>query len=117
MTVPALQPASTDIELSGLSLEAAGLEIALQSSRPEDFARVLAGAGARLLFRMNTGVGEGGPYVAAVAVGEGAQREFLIVTRPAEGAVSVEPAVSSESPVARLAPSFVAVMERWPAAV
>src|SRR5690606_25297101 len=103
----------SELDIPAFSLEAVGLELALQGAEGDDFADALASAGARLLFRMNLANGPKSPFVAAVAVGDGKQSQLLIVTRPANGAVTVESVESSDSPLARLAPSFAAVMERW----
>ncbi|MBX3529222.1 MAG: hypothetical protein KF849_01360 [Rhizobiaceae bacterium] len=113
MTVPATKDIDAVPDIP-LSLEAVELELALQAAEAEEFDKALHGAGARLLFGVHPATGTAQPYVAAVVVGDGADRQFLIVTRPAEGAVSVETAETSKSPLARLAPSFAAVMERWP---
>lgn len=114
MTVPATHPIRTDAASPPRdSLEAVELELVLQASA--DLEAALERAGAKLLFRVHEGGRPDAPFSAAVAVGEGAERRFLIVRRPADGAVTVEPAETCGDPLARLAPSFAAVMERWPA--
>lgn len=90
------------------------IELAVRHAEPDELDAALRDAGASLLFDIKGGPDS--PYVAAVAIGDGADRQFLIVTRPAGGDVHVEPAEESQSPLARLVPSFAAVMERWPAA-
>lgn len=113
MTVPASQPIQTVAPSPPRdSLEAVELELVLQAS--DDLEAALGQAGAKLLFRVHEGGAPDAPFSAAVVVGEGAERRFLIVRRPAGGAVSVEPVETSGDPLARLAPSFAAVMERWP---
>ncbi len=116
MTVPATIQSELETALEiPLSLEAVELELALQSADTADFDATLRSAGARVLFAVHPAAGSDAPFVAAVVVGDGEERQFLIVTRPADGSVSVETAEASRSPLARLAPSFAAVMERWPA--
>jgi hypothetical protein len=115
MTVPAMD-ISVDIsspDIAGLSLEAVELELALQLADAAQFDRVLADAGATLLFAVRGADAADAPSVSAVVVGEGENRQFLIVTRPPDGDLSVEDARTSRNPLARLAPSFAAVMERW----
>ncbi len=111
MSVPALN----GDESSPVSLEALGLELALQTSgsAEADFGTALDEAGAKLLFDIHVAAAGGEDYVAAVTVGDGPERQLLIVTRPSSGAVSIEPAETSTSPIARLAPAFADVMERW----
>ena len=100
--------------------ETLGLELALQDAGEQEFARAVESAGARMLFGMRIPAqsatdGEA-PYVAALAVGEGDHQHFLIVTRPAGGDLSIEAAETSDLPIARIAPSFAAVLSRWQAA-
>lgn len=111
-TLSSPAPASQDS-----SFEAVVRELAEPIGKQEDLSEALLRAGARLLFCMNTPDGdEGTAYVAAVAVGDDECRRLLIVNRPASGPATVESVETSESPLARLAPSFAAVMERWPVA-
>jgi hypothetical protein len=123
MNVPAIDiPGDIPGDISGdiserdstaLSLEAVELELALQLSDATQFDRVLADARATLLFAVHGADVADAPSVSAVVVGEGDNRQFLIVTRPPDGNVCVEDARTSRNPLARLAPSFAAVMERW----
>jgi hypothetical protein len=115
MTVPATKQSDIETTLDiPLSLEAVELELSLQTAQTADLDAALRSAGARVLFAVHPATGSDAPFVAAVVVGDGEERQFLIVTRPADGAVSVETAETSGSPLARLAASFAAVMERMP---
>lgn len=101
-----------------ISLETIELELALQSQDRVQAGfegavrQALAKAGGTLLFHMRLDDGDAARWTAAVSVGDGDQRQFLIVTIPAEGDVSIEPLDRSAEPLARIAPAFAEVMER-----
>ena len=122
MSVPANIETGNATPIGSASLEAVELELALQatSGTDTDFEKALGPAldeaGARLLFDIRMIGDNQNDYVAAVSVGEGDDRQFLIVTRPSSGSPSVELAETSQLPIARLAPAFADVMERWRAA-
>lgn len=80
------------------------------------FAEVVDGAleavGGRLLFKMQVHADGVRQHVAAASVGEGAERQFLLLTLPVEGgALKVEPAAKSASPVARIAAAYAGLMD------
>jgi hypothetical protein len=101
-----------------LSLETIELELALQTQDTvqEGFEgalrQALEKAGGTLLFHMRVDEGETTRWTAAVSVGSGEDRKFLIVVIPSDGSVRVEPTSESAEPIARIAPAFADVMER-----
>lgn len=101
-----------------ISLETIELELALQSQATVQagfegaVSRALEKAGGALLFHMRVDDGEATRWTAAVSIGAGQERQFLIVTIPAEGNVRIEPLDQSDEPLARIAPAFADVMER-----
>lgn len=87
----------------------------------DEFAEVVGGAleavGGRLLFKMRLDRDGQGEHVAAASVGDGGERQFLVLTLPARGgALKVEAASKSENPVAALAASYAGLMDVFPAA-
>lgn len=100
------------------SLETIELELALQSQDTVQAGfegavrQALEKAGGALLFHMRVDDGEATRWTAAVSIGAGDERQFLIVTIPAEGSVRIEPLDQSDEPLARIAPAFAEVMER-----
>ena len=101
-----------------ISLESIELELALQSQDTVQagfegaMRQALEKAGGALLYHMRVDDGEATRWTAAVSIGTGAERQFLIVTIPAEGNVRIDPLDQSDEPLARIAPAFVDVMER-----
>jgi len=101
------------------SLETIELELALQSQDTVQngfegaVRQALARTGGVLLFHMRMEDDAGAPrWTAAVAMGNGEDRQFFIVSIPADGAVRIEPLAQSDEPLARIAPAFADVMER-----
>ena len=87
----------------------------------DEFTEVVDGAleavGGRLLFKMRLDKGGEGEHVAAASVGEGEERQFLLLTLPASGgALKVEAASRSDNPVAALAASYAGLMDVFQAA-
>jgi len=87
----------------------------------DEFTEVVDGAleavGGRLLFKMRLDKGGAGEHVAAASVGDGEERQFLLLTLPASGgALKVEAASRSENPVAVLAASYAGLMDVFQAA-
>lgn len=87
----------------------------------DEFAEVVGGAleavGGRLLFKMRLDKGGTGEHIAAASVGEGNERQFLLLTLPASGgALKVETASRSQNPVAALAASYAGLMDVFQAA-
>jgi hypothetical protein len=104
------------------SLEKIELELALQaqdtihSGFENALRQALEKAGGVLLFHMRLEDGESSRWTAAVAVGQGEERQFLIVSIPSDGAARIQPLEESDDPIARIAPAFADVMERLQAA-
>lgn len=92
-----------------------------QTVSDDEFAEVVGGAleavGGRLLFKMHLDKGGKGEHIAAASVGEGNERQFLLLTLPASGgALKVETASRSQNPVAALAASYAGLMDVFQAA-
>ena len=86
-----------------------------------EFAEVVGGAleavGDRLLFKMRLDRNGESEHVAAASIGDGGERQFLVLTLPASGgALKVETASKSENPVASLAASYAGLMDVFQAA-
>jgi len=87
----------------------------------DEFAEVvdeaLEAVGGTLLFRMRLDADGKGEHVAAAAVGGGGERQFLLLTLPANGgALKVEAASKSENPIAGIAASYAGLMDVFQAA-
>jgi hypothetical protein len=87
----------------------------------DEFVEVVGGAleavGGTLLFKMCiTNEGEG-QHVAAACVGEGGNRQFLLLTLPTGGgALKVETVSRSTNPVAGIAAAYAGLMDAFQAA-
>lgn len=86
-----------------------------------EFGEVVRGAleavGGMLLFRVRIGTGEAAEHVAAAAVGQGAARQFLLMSLPAAGGqLKVETAALSSNPLAGIAASYAGLMDAFHAA-
>src|SRR3954468_19822949 len=87
----------------------------------DEFVEVVGGAleavGGTLLFKMcvqNEGEGQ---HVAAASVGDGGNRQFLLLTLPTVGgALKVETISRSSNPVAGIAAAYAGVMDAFKAA-
>jgi hypothetical protein len=120
------------LEIEDEALEARDLEEKLadsladlvpeaQTVSEDEFAEVVGGAleavGGRLLFKMRLDRDGQGEHVAAASVGDGGERQFLLLNLPAKGgALKVEAASKSRNPVAALAASYAGLMDVFPAA-
>jgi hypothetical protein len=87
----------------------------------KDFEDVVRGAleavGGTLLFKIRIGADREGQHVAAAAVGDGATRQFLLLTLPTGGGqLRVETAARSASPLAKIAASYAGLMDVFKAA-
>ncbi|TKB29160.1 MAG: hypothetical protein E5V67_30820, partial [Mesorhizobium sp.] len=87
----------------------------------DEFAEVVGGAleavGGTLLFKMCVENDGEGQYVAAASVGDGGNRQFLLLTLPtAGGALKVETAARSSNPVAGIAAAYAGLMDAFKAA-
>ena len=120
-----------DAQLEDKALDDKALEDSLAESLSElvpettvsedEFIEVVGGAleavGGTLLFRMcieNEGEGQ---HVAAAAVGDGENRQFLLLTLPTSGgALKVETASKSDNPVAGIAAAYAGLMDVFQAA-
>ncbi len=116
MTMPATIADETHDGPLADTPEIFGVDLPLEDGAGAGFDAAIAEAGASLLFSVQIADGAAERQVAAVIVGTGASRRFLIVTQPQDGPASVEAAESSHSPLAPLARSYAAVLERWPVA-
>ncbi|MER8578416.1 hypothetical protein [Mesorhizobium sp. M0965] len=87
----------------------------------DEFVEVVGGAleavGGKLLFKMcveNEGESQ---HVAAACVGDGGNRQFLLLTLPASGgALKVETTSKSSNPVAGIAAAYAGLMDAFQAA-
>ena len=101
---------------STLAESLADLAPDLKTVSDDEFAEVVGGAleavGGTLLFRMcveNEGEGQ---HVAAACVGDGGNRQFLLLTLPTTGgALKVETASRSTNPVAGIAAAYAGLMD------
>lgn len=87
----------------------------------DEFAEVVGGAldavGGTLLFKMCVENGGEGQHVAAACIGDGGNRQFLLLTLPtAGGALKVETAARSTNPVAGIAAAYAGLMDAFKAA-
>ncbi len=115
-TQPATVPAKTMHSLEVAEFEFA-LDLADVGAGFDQAARAAADAtGGALLFTMPTVAIPGCSRVAAVCVGQGGDRELVLVILDEDGrSTRVETAAESANPIARLARSWSSVMERMPA--
>ncbi|HWK14986.1 MAG TPA: hypothetical protein VNS02_11365 [Rhizobiaceae bacterium] len=104
------QPAQSleEVEME-LSLQAIDTREQLLDQLPEAIGK----AGGELLFELPHDRDDLS-WAGAVAFGEGASRQFAIVSLPADGGpAKVEPAASSELPMARIAESYAGLMPHF----
>lgn len=77
----------------------------------------LEAVGGILLFKMRLDEAGEDKHVAAASIGDGARRQFLLLSLPATGGkLKVESASRSTSPLAKLAEAYVGVVEAFRAA-
>ena len=89
---------------------------ALDEVSDNDFEEVVRGAleavGGTLLFKVRIGADSQAHHHAAAAVGLGENRQFLLLTLPAQGGhLKVETTSHSDSPLARIAKSYAGLMD------
>jgi len=87
----------------------------------DEFVEVVGGAleavGGTLLFKMCVQNDGEGQHVAAACVGDGGNRQFLLLTLPTGGgALKVETASKSANPVAGIAAAYAGLMDAFQAA-
>ena len=87
----------------------------------DEFVEVVGGAleavGGTLLFKMCVDNDGEGQHVAAACVGDGGNRQFLLLTLPTVGgALKVETASRSSNPVAGIAAAYAGLMDVFQAA-
>ena len=87
----------------------------------DQFAEVVGGAleavGGTLLFKMCVDKDGESQHVAAACIGDGGNRQFLLLTLPtAGGALKVETAARSTNPVAGIAAAYAGLMDAFQAA-
>jgi hypothetical protein len=92
-----------------------------QAVSDDAFIEVVAGAleavSGTLLFRMRAEIDGQEQHVAAASVGDGSNRQFLLLTLPASGgALKVEPISKSANPVAGIAAAYAGLMDAFQAA-
>ena len=104
-------------DIDPVALEAVELELTLQSAMPfkhdcdTAVREALGKTGGHLLFGMNPDADNPDLWVGAVLFGTGDEAHVGLVTiSEAEGLLSVETAERSNSPIARIAPAYAAVM-------
>ncbi|CAI2935742.1 hypothetical protein N7E70_023725 [Aminobacter sp. NyZ550] len=100
---------------------AKGLEIAATGVTEEEFTQLvddaLEAVGGILLFKMRIDDDGEDKHVAAASIGDGARRQFLLLSLPVSGGkLKVESASRSTSPLAKLAEAYVGVVEAFRAA-
>lgn len=118
---PAPEARTADEEALENTLAESLIEL-VPDARPvseDEFAEVVGGAleavGGTLLFKMC--VESEGWHVAAASVGDGANRQFLLLSLPTGGgALKVETASKSASPVAGIAAAYAGLMDVFQAA-
>lgn len=72
----------------------------------------LEGVGGILLFKMRLEQKNGADHVAAAAIGDGAERRFLLLTLPAGATqLKVETAAKSSNPLAAIAASYAGLAD------
>ncbi|MBE1203001.1 hypothetical protein IHE39_01715 [Aminobacter carboxidus] len=77
----------------------------------------LEAVGGILLFKMRLDEAGEDRHVAAASIGDGARRQFLLLSLPVTGGkLKVESASRSNSPLAKLAEAYVGVVEAFRAA-
>jgi hypothetical protein len=110
-------------DMDPVLLEAVELELALQSKMPfetgcESAVRdALTQTGGALLFHMRPDADEPERWVGAVLFGAGEDSQIGLVTiSERQRTVSVETAERSDSPLARIAPAYAAVLTQFQAA-
>jgi hypothetical protein len=87
----------------------------------DEFVEVVGGAleavGGTLLFKMCVETDGEGQHVAAASVGDGDNRQFLLLTLPTTGgSLKVETASRSSNPVAGIAAAYAGVLDAFKAA-
>lgn len=97
------------------------LEIAATGVTEEEFTQLvddaLEAVGGILLFKMHIDDDGEDKHVAAASIGDGARRQFLLLSLPVGGGkLKVESASRSNSPLAKLAEAYVGVVEAFRAA-
>lgn len=70
-----------------------------------------------MLFKMRVGTPEEGEHVAAAAIGDGDQKQFVFISLSTIGGeLTVEPADESSNPLARIAASYAGLAEAFASA-
>jgi hypothetical protein len=110
--LPALE-ASTATDITALEAALQG-----QSFLDQDFEHslraALAAVGGALLFAMHIENEEEHEHIAAIALGAPGERKFFLVTVPTEGGeLRVEPAESSDNPLAHITASYADLAEAY----
>lgn len=113
----------TDEEILEQALAESLAELAADnpSVSDDEFVDVVAGAleavSGTLLFRMHVEAEGRDEHIAAASVGDGGNRQFLLLTLPANGgALKVEPISKSANPVAGIAAAYAGLMDVFQAA-
>lgn len=90
----------------------------VSDSEFEDTVRgALESVGGTLLFKVTLDTGPDAQHIAAAAVGVGTGKQFLLLTLPLSGgALKVETAARSSSPLAGIAESYAGLMDVFQAA-
>lgn len=112
-----LDPVAADQETTGQT-PAEGLEMAVTGVTEQEFTQLvddaLEAVGGILLFKMRIDDDGEDKHVAAASIGDGARRQFLLLSLPVSGGkLKVESASRSNSPLAKLAEAYVGVVEAF----
>lgn len=121
------EPASVELSADERTVEAVErIQVEVPAMAPSDVSEAeftqmvddaLEAVGGILLFKMRLDEDGDDKHVAAASIGDGARRQFLLLSLPVSGGkLKVESASRSTSPLAKLAVAYVGVVEAFHAA-
>lgn len=121
------EPAPVELSAEDLTVETVErIQVEVPAMAPSDVSEAeftqmvddaLEAVGGILLFKMRLDEDGDDKYVAAASIGDGARRQFLLLSLPVTGGkLKVESASRSTSPLAKLAEAYVGVVEAFRAA-
>lgn len=121
------EPASVEVSAEERTVETVErIQVEVPAMAPSDVSEAeftqmvddaLEAVGGILLFKMRLDEDGDDKHVAAASIGDGARRQFLLLSLPVSGGkLKVESASRSTSPLAKLAVAYVGVVEAFNAA-
>lgn len=121
------EPASVELSADELPIEAVErIQVEVPAMAPSNVSEAeftqmvddaLEAVGGILLFKMRLDEDGDDKHVAAASIGDGARRQFLLLSLPVSGGkLKVESASRSTNPLAKLAVAYVGVVEAFHAA-